>query len=379
MGRFFLAGTDPAGRRRTESVEAPSAAAALAELAGRGWRDAELLTDGIMANVSTPAVEAHRPLVEKTFDPEEQVGFLRGGLAWQLWMLVRKGGWVVLAVIAYFAWRRLSGVRWTGWDHFLLLAILVIVASTAAVFWSSGRYRRMLLASAAGRWEDALRRVDRLERSSLGKLIPPLELGMRRANALLGLGREMEALAVIARLDRSAQPEWMFEGRLGELHARRRRLDEALACYRRSVDVGGEQAETHLALAEYLAGFLARDAAGAAAALARARAFPIARSIEWAVERVEAMIAVEEGRYEAALQHLARARSSFLANMADAGLHRGFLAHIAAYAAIALGGLGRHDEARDVLRRADVARWLTPTMPELLARAYDAAGIAGRV
>lgn len=373
MGRFFVAGTDPAGRRRTERVDSASGAAALAELAGRGWRELELLTDNIMASVDTPGAQAHRPLVEKVFDPEEHFAFFRRGKAWELWMLVKKGGWIFLVMVAYFAWRRWSGARWSGWDQVLLAAILVGVGSVIAMRWSSGRYRRMLVASAAGRWPEALRRLDGLERSWVGKLVPPLELGIRRANALNGLGRETEALAVIASLDRSAQPDWMFEARVGELHARRRDRAQALACYRRAVEVAGEQAETHLALAEHLAGFLERDPDGAAAALERARAYPIARSVQWAVERVEAMIAVEEGRYEAALQHLARSRASFFANLTDGGLHRGFLAHLAAYAAIALGGLGRHDEARTALRATDVETWLRPHMPELLDRANASA------
>jgi hypothetical protein len=373
MGLFFVAGKDPAGRRRTERVEAASAAAALAALAARGWSDLELLTDAIMANVSTPAVEAHRPMVEKTFAPEEQVGFLRHGRLWELWMLVKKGGWVFLVLVTYFVWRRLDGARWSGWDHFLLLLLVFIPLTTAAVLWSSGRYRRMLMAGAAGRWEEALRRLDALERSRIGKLIGPLELGIRRANALVGLGRDAEALTVVDRIDRAAQPEWMFEGRVGELHARRRRREEALACYRRAAELGGEHAEAHLALAEHLAGFLERDPAGAAAALERARAFPIARSLQWAVDRVEAMIAVEEGRYEDALRHLASSRAGFHNNLAGSGLDRGFVAHLAAYAAIALGGLGRVEEARAVLRAADTETWLRPHMPELLDRAKEAA------
>lgn len=374
MGRFFVRGIDASGRRRVERVVAGTGPEALARLAETGWRELELLTDAFGAGVTTPAAEATRAAVESTYDAEEELGFGRHGALWQLWMTVKKGGWVILLAVVYFGWRRATGVRWTGWDHFLLLAIAVCLVASIVTFWSSGRYRRMVLASAAGRWEEALRRVERLQRSRIGKLIPPHELGMRRANALLGLGREAEALAEVERLDTTGLAEWMVQTRLADFHTRRRRRAEALACLERAVELGGGQAEPHLSLAEHLAGFLERQPAAARAALERARAFPIARNLEWAVARIEAMIAVEEGRYEAALQHLAKSRRAFLATMADAGLHRGFLAYLAAYAAIALGNLSRTDEARAALCKTDAETWLAPHVPELLDRARAAAG-----
>jgi tetratricopeptide (TPR) repeat protein len=373
MGRFFVRGVDPAGRKRTERVSAESAAEALAQLGGAGWRDLELLSDAIFATLGTPAAEAQRPQVEATFDPNEELSFSRFGTRWQVWMLIKKGGWVLVALALWLLWRRATGRVFDGWEPTLWLSLFGMLAVAAYMLWSTGRYKRLVRASAAGRWEETLRRAESLQRSSIGKLIVPSELAFRRAGALLGLGREAEALAVLANADRNGTPEWAFEARLGDFHARRKRLDEALACFQRCVELGGQHAESHLSLAEFLAGYQMRDPVGARAALAQARSLPLAATVQWAVERIEAMIAIEEGRFDEALGHLQRSRSALL-RMADGGLHALQFAGYAAYAAIALGGLGRREEARTALAAARAEQWLRPHVPDLLSRAQAAAG-----
>jgi hypothetical protein len=362
MGRYFVRGIEPTGKRRTERVEANTPREALARLESTGWRELELLTDSISAE-SSAGFESVRPLVEKVFDPAEEHGFRRHGTAWQLWMLVKKGGWVFLLFVAWFLWREVADPGFGGWEGTVWFAILVAAGVVAHMLWSTRRYTRMVEASAAGRWEETLRRADALARSGLAKTIGASELAFRRAVALLGLGREAEALAILEGVDRTGTPDWAFEARLGDFHARRGRLDEALACYRRAAEAGRDHAEAHLSLAEFLAGYQQRDPRGAREALARARTLPIPANCDWGVARIEAMIAVEAGRFAEALEATQRAREA-LRRLPDPGLFPLIHAHLGAYAAIALAGSGRPADARD---------WLRPHAPELLARARAAA------
>jgi len=373
MGRYFVRGTDPWGTRRIERVTADTPAAALDSLASLGWRDLQLVTDSIFAEMATPAAMATRPRVEATYTPEEQLGFSRYGLPWQVWMALKKGGWIVVVAFGLWLLRRAMGSPSTVWDVLALVLSLGLVATWSVGVWSGGRYRRTVLAGYAGRWEEALRRVAKLERSSIAKYIPPSDFAFRRATALLALGREAEAMAVVERADRTGTPEWAFHARTADLHVRRRDAASALACLERAVAAGAEHADSYLSLAETQAGDLMRDPAAARETLARARTLPIASRSEWAVERIEAMIAVEEGRFEDALPHLSRARSAYL-QIADRTTSCMLLAHLGAYAAIALGGLGRRDEARRALTVGEVERWLRPHAPELVDRALAAAG-----
>lgn len=366
MGRWIVRGVDAAGRTRTERVQADTAREALAELERGGWRQVELLTDAISASDSTAAVERTRAKVEARVTPAEEIGFRRHGAVWQAWLTFRKGGWVLLALLGWLLWQRFAAPASAGWGTVPWLLLLLAIGIVAYSIWLPGRYKRLVQASAAGRWEDVLRRVAALERSSLGKLIPPAELAFRRASALLGLGREGEALAVLEGIDLTGTPEWAFQARLGDFHARRGQLDEAHACYRRSVELGREHADAHLSFAEFLAGHRVRDTAGAREALARARELPIPANCEWAVERIEGMIAFEEGRFAEALRRLEGSRKA-LRRMADTGLTPTILAHNGAYAALALAGLGRRDEARATLAASRAEQWLRPSAPELLA------------
>lgn len=82
--------------------------------------------------------------------------------------------------------------------------------------WWTGGYLRMVKAGSDGRWEEALRRIAALERSSLGRMIPASDFALRRATAFYALGREPEAWVVLSAFEETEALDWVWHARLSK-------------------------------------------------------------------------------------------------------------------------------------------------------------------
>lgn len=374
MGSYLIAGRPAGGARVVEQVEATNAKEAVATLEARGFRDLELLGGDLDAVVVDEfrADGAPPPRGLAQITPGERARIDRSPPSYLAWLFFKKTWWIVLPAAGYLIARWAFDALWSGCELVALLVIGLAVWLAILVTRASLPYRRLVEAGARGDWNDVLRRLPAVERgTSIRPAVPAAEIAWRRACALIGLGRDEEALAGFAAVA-GGSPPWFHELRLADLHSRRFADDEADAAFRRAVELAPETPETHLSYAEFLAGFRKRDPRTARQCLERARRLPLAANVQWAVHRVEGMIAVEEGDLGEARAHLEAARTA-LARLRNAGLHELVDAHIGAYLCLALAGLGERDAARRELTAAET--WLRPHgLEPLLARCREAVG-----
>jgi len=364
MGRYFLSGVSPEGRRETHRVEAPSGQLALNALAARGFSGLTLISGEIQA---IPV--RSRPGQELPAADEADMAFHgRWFTAW----VVLKGTWLVwIPALALLAYRAASARSFGAWE---IAAAGVLSFSLALAVWAARAadpYTRMVGAMARGRWEEGLRRAEALKaHPRLSGQIPPSEIDFQRAVALLRLGREAEAEGALAEahLDTS-QPDWLIELRSADFWIARRELARARQCFERAVELAPGIAETHLALAQFLGGHL-RDTLGARASLHRALAFPIAKSVRWAVSHVEGIVHLEEGDARGAKALLQQARAEFQ-RLTDPGFGPVVDAYLGAYLCLAHAALGETADSEREYRAA--ARWLAPhRLDDLLDRCRGA-------
>jgi tetratricopeptide (TPR) repeat protein len=360
MGRYFLSGRSPEGRRETHRVGAPSARRAVDELTSRGFSDVSLISSEFQA---TPGGKTGQ--LELPAQDEAKMAF-HG--TWFAGWVVLKGVWMVwVPAVAFLVYRAASSRSFGVWD---IVAAATVLFSLAAGLWAAraaAPYNRMLRAMAGGRWEEGLRRAEVLKRHRrIGRQIPPSELDFHRSVALLRLGRGAEAEQALAEArGDTSRPDWLLELRSADFWIAGRELERARQCYERAVELAPRMAETHLSLAQFLAAHL-RDTRGAGAALERALAFPIAESVRWAVLQVQGILHLEEGDAVGAKSTLQQARAEFQ-RLTDPGFGPVVSAYLGAFLCQAHAALGETQEAEREYQAA--VPWLAPHgLEDLLKR-----------
>jgi len=366
--RYFVRCRTPDGAETVERVRAPDASAALEMCRKRGFTDVELLMDEILS-------KGDMRNAEDELTPEQEVAMMTAGRWGGVGVIFRQTRifWIPALLVVVYRVAMGEPLGWLGGA-----AVLVLLACSGLaiyVFLAAEPYRQLMSAISAGRWEEALRRLEKMEGSSkFAQSIPPAEFAFRRAQIYARLGKREQALAMARRgMEDPSQPAWHLELRMGDFHATALRdAAAALVHYRRAAELAPDNSIVHLSAAEFHAGHLARDPAAARAALEVARRCTLAASTRWAELKIEGMIAVEEGAHADAFDKLEQARAA-VARLPDTGLTPLVDAYIGAYSCLALAALGRRDEARR--HYATIENRLRPhDLDDLLERCRAAIG-----
>ncbi len=357
-----------AGAPEVERFEAPTAAEAIDAARAVGFSEPELLTDDLSAGVGAlfPAEKLER--VRAGLSPAEERQAGSGGWA-VAGLMFRKSLWVWIPALAIILWRRSVGAPFGGLEGLAWLILATIALAAILVQRATAPYNAMLAALVGGRFEEALRRSEKL-RSKL----PAYELAFRRARALHGLGRVAEAEAEMRSID--ADPgvaKWMADLRWCDYHQLDLDAGQARAAAERAFLAQPGSAMVWLNAAELEAGPLSRDAERAAELLGRARQLPLAREVRWGVEKIEGMIRLGLGEAAAAIPSLEAARRE-LARLPYTAVRPAADAAIAVELARALAATG--EKGRAAIELAAAEPWLVhhPLGRLLIAQARSELG-----
>ena len=294
MPEYLATGRSPHGKKTTERIEAESADEAVRTLQDRGFSDVVLHYDDVAAHYHrTIEVEGDEPV-----SPRESLWFrnLPAPLAGILFISLRiyQKNWLLnLLNAGLLILRRYQHRPWGFLDYLLagVLALPLIWAIAAQFFRGvAGRYNALVEASAWGRWEEVLQRVD-----SVGRQVPPEELAFRKAQALAGLGRLDEALQVVEPFqDGEAMPEWMYWARMPDLYTTAKRPELAMNAVETALELAPENATVLLDGARLMARER-RDLHRARDLLEKARTHALSDVLQPFATFIEGMIRLEEG------------------------------------------------------------------------------------
>lgn len=371
MQMYFVRCTRPDGSTVVERVNAPSATAALAGCRARGYTDTQLVADEILSGSKQADLETE-------LSAEDEVGIMLGGRWTAAWIAFRSGWFIWVPALGLVLYRVLvhGTLGLLGIAALAAVGFCVHLAMRSAL--ASQPYNQLLRAIARGHWERALRLLEPLESSpQMAEANASSELGFRRAQILIGLGRHAEARAAAeAAAADPSQPDWFLLLRMADFHLGLQDGAAAEACYRKAIELAAQNAVVHLAYAEFQAGHTRRDPRGARGSLETARYHTVAPTLRWAELKIEGMIEFEEGSYPSALDKLERARVE-LRRLPDTGTTPVADAYIGAYSCLALAAMGQRDQAAERYRR--IEPWLAPhPLGDLTARCRTAIGLAPR-
>jgi tetratricopeptide (TPR) repeat protein len=282
------------GRKVTVNVDAGSADEAMRLLRERGYEDVVLHSDDLTALYVRQREKAEH------LSPRDYLvirNFPRGVGVFVVMILngYRKL-WAVFAIAGVaFVSHRYVGGRWDFWDWLCVALLLFPLAFAIAVAFRPGRksarYRQMMDALYCGRWEEALRRADRV-----GPMSQAHEIPFRKAQALAGMDRLDEALTLVDRFgDGKAMPSWLYRSMLGQVYEFARRRDDAFAQLERSVELAPDNATVLLGLGRSVI-WRKRDARRAREILDKARAHALSDMTAPFADMLEGLILLEEGR-----------------------------------------------------------------------------------
>ena len=309
MPEYLATVRRPDGRKTAENVVANSADEAVRLLRERGYQEIVLRSDDVIALYTRQREKAEH------ISPGDYL-LLRNlprGVG-RFVVIIHQGYrklWSSMVLVALaLAYLRYAGRTWAFWDS-LCVAILLFPAAFALVVGLFGgraraRYQQMLDALYWGRWEESLRRADRVELKA-----SPHEIPFRRAQALAGMDRLDEALRVVEPFgDGKAVPGWFYRSMLAQIYEFARRRDEALDQLEQAVELAPDNATVLMALARFVI-WHKRDARRARELLTKARAHALSDLAAPFADLLEGVILLEEGRPRDALPILEAAHKSF--------------------------------------------------------------------
>jgi tetratricopeptide (TPR) repeat protein len=313
MPEYYLTSRTPSGFTRTECVVALSADAAVERLRERGHTDIVLHTDEVGAQFPMPL--SARPYVS----PREYVGYRhnRGYFdrALHLTLKLYKANWLLMLMIAsLLAMHRYldAPLDWYDGVGALILASPLLAGPILTLFNPVLRYNELIEAVSWGRWEDVLELLPGIEQR-----VRPHEGAFRRAQALAGLGRLDEAVAVVERYSDGREiPLWLFYARLATVYQIGGDVEQSLDLHECAVEAAPEIAtvlvDTAFAVLRHR-----RDTYRAALLLEQARAHAVSDLATPFLRKTEGLLALERGKAAEALQlfeESIKGASAFLGN-----------------------------------------------------------------
>ncbi len=355
MPSYLIRAKDSRGRSVVKRIDAENMDAAKYALEIRGFTDIVLQTDDVVAavhsayraeGIETPVVPPDLALaIRETTRPE--LSFRRA-----LGKVLVIGGAALLPFLAWGVWN----VR-HGRDFGPLPFIGVTVVAATAV--SMGRYKliqvlfdRLIHAYEWAKWEDMARcaRILKLIPTGAGRAIPTSLLDFYEAKTLAARKRLPEALALVAPYrDGKAMQPWMFCLQTAILYELARDYDTMIAFDRQAIEIGPKGSSEYITLAQHLIS-RKKDVAGAREALAVAETKERVPLAETYVLFCKGMIALEEQNAAAAAEFLVsalRQSGPFASKMGST------IRTIQAYLGVALGALGRRDDAGRCLHEVE--------------------------
>lgn len=342
MLEFLVTCTDTNGKRETIRIQARTSREAVETCVARGFTDITLHTD----DAAAVAVVGMTTVDEGVISPADLVELRALSSFGFFWMLYGKTWrylwWAqgpALAYLAIDAWRE-TPVGWIDWVASAALLLPPATAAWIAFFGPARKYDAMLEAMCWGRWQEVLDRIPALR----GK-VPDFELDVRRACALVGLGRFDEAMESFRAYGNDpAVPLWMYLGRMSELYDLAHRYDEALQCHR---DAWEDASENPTVVLDYALALLKYESDNdlALRLIGEIEDQPKADLLNMVLPLLHGMAALNTGRAHEAPDHLQKAEMNLRPMAKSSALVR-FLIDIArTYRAIALVKLGRDAEA----------------------------------
>jgi tetratricopeptide (TPR) repeat protein len=342
MPEYLATVRRPDGRKVTENVIADSADEAVRILRERGYDEVVLHNDDIMALFTRQREKAEH------ISPGDYLLFRKLPRGVGFFVVVTRQGyrkmWSAMVPFALIlAYLRLAGYPWTFLD-WLCVAILLFPPAFALVVALFGRgtqarYQQMMDALYWGRWEESLRRADRIKVKA-----SPHEIPLRKAQALAGMDRLDEALTLVKPFgDGKTVPGWFYRSMLAQVFEFARRRDEAIAQLEQAVELAPDNATMLMGLARLVI-WHKRDARRARELLTQARAHALSDLSAPFADLLEGVILLEEGRPRDALPLLEAAHKSYHARR-NMGLGYVQAEHAMLGLALAHAALGESDEA----------------------------------
>jgi hypothetical protein len=348
MHEYLVTGRTTDGETATEIVEAASGDEAVRAFEDQGHTDIVLHTSETLALWYKPStlvkVLPSRDIVAlRTMGPGGQAGLLTRMLYRKLWPLLPLFG-LPMAI----AWAFDLAFDWIVWGTLGLVLSPVIIGLWMVYLGSGARYRRLLVAVGWGDWPEVLRLVPWVKLT-----LPPIELPLRKAQALAGLGRMPEALLEFDRLDDNPDVSrgvfWTFRA-LVYISGHDR--ENALVAMERALELMPDNPDVLIDLAA-LVTVVRRDLPRAKQLLAEAGRHALADTTYPFYRAGHGLIAMAEKRPTEAvkcLEEAVRLVEPFLHGNPSVRYH---IARLGGHLALAYAASGDHEAAR---READRAR-----------------------
>jgi len=311
MHTYLWTAKDQLGRPTVRRLTAETVRQAKTLLLSSGCTEPSLQTDEMMENSSRQWPEMANLSAEEQFRMLHQRPPTVGNLI-AISFRVARGTAICALIIAILGFCLKDPFK-------AILGLAGILFVPGVTLWAARpgfELTRLNFAKAWCRWEEVLRRVEKLKRlkSSRTAGIPEAELARLRAQALAGLGHSDDALREFQTLHQSlATPEWLYLSEMGGLYEFMRRYDDALATYRRAIDTGPENSNLWINYAFALIHYK-RNATEARIALQRAEAIEIIEFARPKVALTQGLIARHEGDLTAAKNSLEKSLCGLLAS-----------------------------------------------------------------
>jgi Tetratricopeptide repeat len=302
MPEYLITVRCPDGRKITERVPANSADEAVQYLHERGYDEVVLHSDDIQAQFTRQRAKTEQISADDVLMMRNRP-FGVGLFLVTTIQGYKKMGFAIVSTALCLAWFRYGGRLWGFWDSLCLVILLlpptVGLVATIVGIRARAPYRRMVDALYSGRWEECIRRADRL-----GARVPPHEIAVRRAQALARLDRLDEALQLVKLFgDGKAVPPWFYHLMLAQVNEFARRPDEAIGQLEQAIELAPDNATIFIALARFVI-WHKRDARRARELLTEARAHAMSDLTIPTADALEGLILLEEGRPREALSVL---------------------------------------------------------------------------
>lgn len=346
MKSFILCGYRN-NKRRAFYVHAENAPEALAKANEDGYDRLLLVSDDMSSSTTTPA--QHRR-VQKRVPAWAMLRIAEGNRRDRtlgiVFLMLSKMWLSVVVLLGLIAMNRLSGRPFGPADIVLTSLLIVPLILMVSVATRTTAFERIEQAMLRGRWDQALSLLGKARKEVKMSRYKPGELDLARKESVIlcRMGRTEEGVA-LARTLRDQEGVSEFDAAITEsiVFASVEMHDEALDAASRAAELEPDRPHAWIMIAESGAASgqpdLARDA------LATARTLPMSVLVEPVLAYVEGCVANCAGEHEIALTHLARFRE-WAAGRQHMSSTVGLDAYAAAQQVIALGSLGRLEDAK---------------------------------
>jgi tetratricopeptide (TPR) repeat protein len=316
MPTYLWSAKDSSGKEILERISAASPEEASDQLLGRGLTNLQLRTSEIHDFVKKGVEAASNPAYRPKLTAREELALLHGtgpGFWARWWRSTREsaGPLVLIGLLLAVA---LYG---RAIPHVLLfggLFLFVLLLFPVLNFWFGrpGRlFRELHHARTWRRWTEVLALLEKLRRVQKSRKIGMGEAAMARYRslALAGLGKLDEAVNCFTEAaDTADMPHWMLLCHLAGIYTVAGRYDSGLDCYRQALDVATEKGVVCIDYGSYLVQRYNRPTE-ARKMLEIAESGPLTESSKDHVSVLKGLIALREGDFLSAKEHMTRALS----------------------------------------------------------------------